>query len=150
MKSTLKILHIIGLSIFLGSIVTYIFFSTLIQADDNLAMALNRQWVATSTYYLTICALWIIGLTGILMSRVPKTYWLWAKLFGFITIAINTHLFIYPAILESNNSLGINNDLFQTSMQQEAIFGAINIIIIIFLIAIAIVKPRFKKTNKSI
>lgn len=145
MKSLLKILHLLGLSIFLGSIATYIFFGTLIQADDKLAMELNREWVVKSTYYLTITSLWITGLTGVLMSRVPKKPWLWAKLFGFIAIGINTHLFIYPAILKSKSSLGIHNDIFQNAMQQEAVFGAINIIIIVSMVSIATIKPKFSK-----
>lgn len=147
MKSGLKILHLISLSIFIGSIASYIFFGALIPENDALAMKLNREWVATSTFYLTIVSLWVTGLTGILMSGKPKAPWLWAKLIGFICIVVNTHLFIYPAIIESKTSLGINNDAFQSAMQQEAIFGAINILIIVCMVTIAVLKPRF--SNKS-
>lgn len=145
MKSMLKILHLASLSVFVGSIATYIFFGALIPENSELAMELNREWVATSTFYLTIISMWITGLTGILMSGKPKKLWLWAKLTGFIGIGINTHLFIYPAIVESKSSLGINNDVFQSAMQQEAIFGAVNIILILSMISIAVLKPTFSK-----
>lgn len=147
MKSLLKVIHLISLSIFIGSIATYIFLGILIPNDSELAMELNREWVAKSTLYLTIVSLWITGLTGILMSGKPKELWLWGKVIGFICISVNTHLFIYPAIIESKSSLGINNDVFQNAMQQEAIFGAVNIIIILFLVIIAVLKPKFLKKS---
>ena len=147
MKSLLKVVHLVSLSIFIGSIATYIFFGTLIPAGSEMAMELNREWIAKSTLYLTIGSIWSTGLTGILMSGKPKELWLWGKVLGFICIAVNTHLFIYPAIIESKSSLGTNSDVFQSAMQQEAIFGAVNIIIILFMVFIAVLKPAFSKKS---
>jgi hypothetical protein len=147
MKKLLKILHLISLSVFVGSIATYIFLGALVPENNELAMELNRQWVATSTLYLTITSIWVTGLTGILLSGKPNKPWLWAKLTGFIGIGINTHLFIYPAIVESKSFLGINNDAFQSAMQQEAIFGAVNIILILFMVSIAVLKPKFSRNS---
>jgi len=143
MKTSLKILHIISLSIFLGSIATYIFLGSLISENQTVALELNRQWVASSTGYLTIPAMWLTGLTGLLMRRKSTARWLWAKLVGFIFIVLNTHVFIYPAILTSVTSVGENSIQFNEAMQQEAAFGAINLLLIITLIAIASIKPKF-------
>ena len=145
MKKLLKILHLTSLSIFVGSIATYIFIGALVPENNEMAMELNRRWIATSTWYLTITSMWVTGLTGILMSGKPKKPWLWAKLAGFIGIGINTHLFIYPAIMKSKSSLGTDSDAFQSAMLQEAIFGAVNIVLILFMISIAVLKPKFSK-----
>ena len=127
MKSLLKVIHLLSISVFIGSIATYVFIGALVPDNNALAMELNRIWVAKSTLYLTITSIWVAGLTGILMSGKPKQPWLWGKLLGFVGIAVNTHLFVYPAIIASRSTLSVKGEAFQNAMQQEAIFGAINI-----------------------
>ncbi len=141
MKKLLKTLHFIGLAIFFGSIAAYIFFGSQIPKNDLAALTLNRQWVASATAYLTIPAMWLVGLTGLLMSGKPKRRWLWIKLVTFAVIALNTHLFIFPAILASLSFVGGNPDLFSAAMQREAGFGALNVLLILTLIGIATFKP---------
>ncbi|NIY83005.1 hypothetical protein [Vibrio hepatarius] len=145
MKSILKVIHLLSFAVFLGSISTYIFFGEIIAKDDLVAMGFNRDWVSTGTAYLTIGSMWITGITGMLMSGVPKKRWLWAKVFGFILIVLNTYIFIYPAIVLSRTALNDNSELFQSAMLQEAIFGAVNLLLIIILVAVATLKPKLRR-----
>lgn len=145
MKSILKVIHLLSFAVFLGSISTYIFFGEIIAKDNLVAMGFNRDWVSTGTAYLTISSMWITGITGILMSGIPKKRWMWAKVIGFILIALNTYIFIYPAIILSRTTLNNNFEIFQSAMLQEAIFGALNLLLIIILVSIAAIKPKLSK-----
>lgn len=147
MKSIFKIIHLLSVSIFIGSIATYVFFGALVPNNNEVAMMLNREWVSTSTTYLTIVAMWVAGISGILMSGKPKSRWLWVKLVGFVMVALNTHLFISPAITTSLEALGNNDDLFKTATLQEAIFGAINLLMLIALVSVAVVKPKLSRAK---
>ncbi|MEH6631127.1 MAG: hypothetical protein V7776_09880 [Halopseudomonas aestusnigri] len=154
MKYLLKILHLISLSIFFGSIATFIFLGEIIPPDDLSALKISRELVASGTAYLTLPALFATGLTGILMSGKPKSRWLWSKVVGFILIALNTTAFIYPAIETSllhmdSHTNGSSSGAFTAAMQQEAIFGGLNLLLIFSLIAIATIKPSFKRRNKA-
>jgi len=142
MKNSLKAIHIIAITIFFGSIATYIYLGILVPENYPEALALNRQWIAACTGTLTIPALWITGFTGILLSGKPQNRWLWAKLIGFGIAAFNTQVFIYPAILKSVATVESNPTEFQSAMQQEALFGAINVLLILLLIGFAIAKPK--------
>ncbi len=154
MRYSLKILHLISLSIFFGSIATFIFLGEIIPPDDLSALRISRELVASGTAYLTLPALFATGLTGVLMSGKPNTRWLWSKVIGFILIALNTIAFIYPAIEASllhigTHTNGSGSDEFTAAMQQEAIFGGLNLLLIFSLIAIATIKPSFKRKNKT-
>ena len=142
MKKLFKILHIISITVFFGSIATYILFGELITPNDTQAWELNRLLVAKGTLYLTLPAMWIAGISGLLMSGRPKTRWLWLKLGGFLVAAINTHVFVYPAIMTSLGAVNNNETLFQSAMLDEAVFGAVNVVLIITLVVVAVVKPK--------
>ena len=72
MKSIFKIVHVIALSIFLGTIISYILIGVL-SGENNLSF--SRGVVLTGTQYLTIPALWIIGFSGIMLSKKSFQGW---------------------------------------------------------------------------
>ena len=153
MRYFLKTLHLISLSIFLGSITTFIFIGEAIPTGDIVALQTSRDLVASGTTFLTLPAFFVTGLTGILMSKKPKSRWLWAKLIGFILLAVNFIAFIYPAIEASvfylgDPAFGSSSVEYISAMQREAIFGGVNLILILSLIAIAAIKPSFKRKKK--
>ena len=147
MRYLLKVLHLLSLAIFFGSIVTYIFMGELVSGEGIASLKVSRELTASGTLYLTLPALFLTGLTGVLMSGKPNTRWLWSKVIGFILIAVNTKAFIYPAIEASVLNFD-KPEAYSTAMQQEVIFGGINLFLILSLIAIAVIKPRFKRKSK--
>ncbi|UXI03685.1 hypothetical protein [Photobacterium sp. TY1-4] len=145
LRSILKTIHLVSLCIFLGSIATYIFLGELVPESNQMALALNRQWVLQSTTYLTIIAMCITGLTGVLLSGIPRARWIQIKLIGFVGILLNTFFFVYPAIQSSVELLGKDEQGFEAALMNEAIFGGVNILLILILIVIAIRKPKFSR-----
>lgn len=147
MRALIKTIHLVSLCVFFGSIATYIFLGAITPEGDPQALALSREWVLTSTTYLTVISMCITGLTGLLLSGKPQRFWVWTKLLGFTVICLNTYFFVYPAIVESNLTLGIDEIKFQAALQNEAIFGAINIILILLLIVVAVTKPKLSREH---
>ena len=148
MRTFLKTLHLLGFVGFLGSIVTFIVLGQLLPEKQGLALRFNREWVAACTSYLTIPSLWLAGLSGIAMSGIPKVKWLWLKLFGFAAITANTYLLVNPAIKSSLKYMDTGGEPLTSALQHEAIFGGVNLILILLLIIIAIVKPQWGKRNE--
>ncbi|MBU2713439.1 hypothetical protein [Zooshikella harenae] len=150
MRSLVKTIHLIALAVFLGSIITYIFAGVFIPEGNAHALTLNRQFVFTGTKLLTIPAMLVTGITGLLLMGKPNQRWLWVKLIGFVVIALNTYLFIYPAIDDSVAFLSENKiELFDGALMKEAIFGALNILLIIALVFVATKKPSFFANRKA-
>ncbi len=149
MRTLLKTIHLTSIAVFFGSIATYIFLGMLVPEGDNQAMQLNRQWVTEGTGLLTLPALWLAGISGILLSGKPKATWIWLKAGGFTVITLNAYLFVYPAIKLSLESVNGPIEVFDSATMQEAIFGAFNVIMALLLTAIAIKKP-FRRRQTTI
>ncbi|GGY11280.1 hypothetical protein [Paludibacterium paludis] len=142
MKTLLKTLHFVGLSLFLGSIVAYIVAGAV--AESREALAFSRNFVLAGTLYVTIPAMWVVGLTGMVMSGLPRTAWQKAKGIGFVLVALNTHIFIFPAIRESVDFLRIGNQaMFEHAAMTEAVAGLVNILLILALIVTGVNKRLF-------
>ena len=138
MKSIFKIVHVIALSIFLGTIISYILIGIL-SGENNLSF--SRGVVLTGTQYLTIPALWIVGFSGIMLSKKSFQGWKRAKIFGFLLIMFNTHFFILPAIEDSIKYLNLGNlTALDNALFVEAISGSINLLLIVLMIIIAVTK----------
>ena len=142
MKNLMKIVHLISLCVFFGSIVTYVFLGLITPETDMHALALNREWVLKSTTYLTGVAMCTTGFTGLVLSGKPKSFWVWAKLFSFMLICLNTYFFVYPAIVTSTLALGTDELKFLEALEYEAVFGAFNIVLILMSIVFAVSKPK--------
>ena len=138
MKSIFKIVHVIALSIFLGTIISYILIGIL-SGENNLSF--SRGVVLTGTQYLTIPALWIVGFSGIMLSKKSFQGWKRAKIFGFLLIMFNTHFFILPAIEDSIKYLNLGDlTASDNALFVEAISGSINLLLIVLMIIIAVTK----------
>lgn len=148
MKKALKVIHLIAVSCFLGSIVTYIVFGAL-AGKDPVALHFNRAWVSSSTIYLTISAMWVAGITGLLMSGIPRANWLRAKLLGFVVILVNTYFLVSPAITQSLQYVDVGGDQFASAVRQEAVFGGVNLVLIVLLIALSVAKPFGRKQPRT-
>lgn len=149
MKKTLKVIHLVAVSCFLGSIVTYIMFGIL-AGKEPVALHFNRVWVNSSTTYLTISAMWVAGITGLLMSGIPRANWLKAKLLGFVVIVANTYMLVGPAVTQSLQHVDAGGDKFASAVRQEAIFGGVNLVLIVLLITLSVAKPFGRKQRSAV
>ncbi|GLT19123.1 hypothetical protein GCM10007938_29050 [Vibrio zhanjiangensis] len=138
MKSIFKIVHVIALSVFLGTIISYVLIGIL-SGENNFSF--SRDVVLTGTQYLTIPALWIVGFSGIMLSKKSFQGWKKAKIFGFLLIMFNTHFVILPAIKDSIESLNLGDLIaLDNALFVEAIAGSINLLLIVLTIIVAVTK----------
>lgn len=149
MKKALKVIHLVAVSCFLGSIVTYIMFGIL-AGKEPVALHFNRIWVSSSTTYLTISAMWGAGMTGLLMSGIPRANWLKAKLLGFVVIVANTYMLVGPAVTQSLQYVDAGGDKFASAVRQEAIFGGVNLVLIVLLVTLSVAKPFGRKQRSAV
>ncbi|WP_437318283.1 DUF2269 family protein [Sorangium sp. So ce385] len=149
MRSTLKLVHFIGLSAFLGSIAVYIVVSSVCLPGDLAALATGRALIRTGTLFITVPGLWALLVSGAaLAARLPAApRWLKLKLGLVALIALNTHLAIVPAT-------GRALDLAQASVRAQALdpayraayltesgCGAVNVLLFLAVIALSVFRP---------
>ena len=97
----LKLAHFGGLVIFLGSILTFIVISSLIEGASLENIAFGRKIISTGTNVLTLPGMWVLAITGVWMGY--KRYGLKQRFFQIklllvSLVVLNTYLFIEPAV----------------------------------------------------
>src|SRR5512135_1259178 len=100
MLRALKLAHIVGLVIFLGSILTFIVISALIENSSLENIAFGRRIISTGTSVLTLPGLWLIAVTGLCRGYLLygwKNRFSQIKLLLVTLIILNAYLFIVPA-----------------------------------------------------
>ncbi|MDH5391798.1 MAG: DUF2269 family protein [Gammaproteobacteria bacterium] len=150
LRNGLKVLHILGLVVFLGSIITFIIASELSNESDLAGLVFARELISTGTLIITIPSMWLVIVTGtgmaIISARLKQT-WVRIKFVVSIIIAINAHAFVMSAVKEATllakTSLqkGIIHVDYLQAYTEESMFGAINVLLILSLIIIAVFKP---------
>ena len=155
MYKSIKVIHIMGVVMFFGSILGHAIAGIVSSVSEN-PQVLNtvREVIQTETYFLTIPGLVLFVLTGIAMlfaGKLPlKTHrWLIVHLSLGALVGLNALLFLVPVgqeILEATQNAirggGTKEHLHQLE-NREAIFGAINIFACVILVTIAVIKPKF-------
>lgn len=150
LRNSLKVLHILGLVFFLGSIITFIIASELSNESDLVGLVFARELISTGTLIITIPGMWLVIVTGIGMAIISarlKQTWVRIKFVVSIIIALNAHAFIMNAVTEAtllaNKSLlkGVIHIDYLQAYTEESIFGAINVLLILSLIIVAVFKP---------
>lgn len=64
----LKLVHFGGLVIFLGSILTFIVISALIESASLEKIAFGRRIISTGTNVLTLSGMWVLAIAGVWMG----------------------------------------------------------------------------------
>ena len=140
MHKGLKLAHILGIVIFLGSIFTFITISALIESASLENIAFGRKIISNGTNILTLPGIWILAITGTLMGY--KRYGLRHRFFQIkltlITlILINAYFFIVPAVSSATEiairsiSAGQLLPEYNDAYMKESLFGAANVILAI-------------------
>lgn len=134
----LKLAHFGGLVIFLGSILTFIVISALIEGASLDNIAFGRKIISTGTNLLTLPGMWVLAITGMWMGYQRygiKQRFFQIKLLLITLIVVNAHLFIAPAVASATElatrSLAQGRLLpeYQAAYLQESIFGAVNVLL---------------------
>ena len=111
MIRVLRLLHFLGLVIFLGSIITFTIVSVLIEEASLENIAFGRKIISTGTNVLTLPGIWILAITGIWMSY--KNYGIEHKFFQtkfllIMLIIINAYFLVAPSVT-SATEIAINS-----------------------------------------
>ena len=157
MKNTTRLLHLIGLVMFLGSILPFIAMNAFVGAStDALLIFHQRQFVSVVTWSLTVPGMWILVIAGGMTAfagkyRLVEYRWLAAKLVLAILILINGTFFIAPLVDQVTSiaeQSAVQGQLLPTYLPlkaKEDIFGMANFLMILIAIFLAIFKPGFRR-----
>jgi hypothetical protein len=98
MRSTLKLLHLIGMAGFLGSLGACLVLATYGAKGDANAIAFMQAGLAYDVRHLTLPSLWVIVATGLVLTALQKQLaaWVYVKIaIGLVVLFLA--LFVGPA-----------------------------------------------------
>jgi predicted integral membrane protein DUF2269 len=101
MRKLMKLLHYIGLIIFLGSILSYILISALAKGSTPANLVFALQVINAGVKFLTVPELLVVIVTGVILTVTHygffRARWLNIKHTLIVIIAVNTFVFILLA-----------------------------------------------------
>jgi hypothetical protein len=159
MYKTAKVLHFVGLAMFLGSILGHITIGFVPGAKDQTqAMLFGRQAIEIATWSLTVPGLALLALTGLFMTvygrlGFGRRRWLTVHQIIGAVILLNAAFVLVPVggdLLDVVSEIDRGNqsmDVFNALKTREAIFGAVNVLLALFNIFIATLKPRLGQSR---
>lgn len=150
----LRGLHIIALCIFVGSIPSHIILGILAQfAQDGAAFAVYHQAKYILTSGLTGSGIGLTLLTGLMLGlsnrRVFKMRWFQIKLALVLLVVLNGAVILTPIAQEMKElavaavGTGSLSSQFHVAETKETIAGAVNLLSLLFIIFLAVFKPKF-------
>lgn len=158
MHRMLKFFHYLGMTMFLGSIFTYLLISAVVQDKGLVELVFARVLISKGTAYLTIPGMWVAAATGVVMaSRKYGLFaqsWITVKTLAMLVIVLNAHFIVGPAVEKAlaaaRESLasGAVVEWYKTAYIQESVFGAINVLLAVLSMAAGIWKFRRKEGEK--
>ena len=154
MFRVLKLAHLGGLIMVLGSISTFLVISTLVEGASLEKIAFGRKIISTGTNLLTIPGIWVLAITGVCMGY--KRYRLKKRFFQLklllITLAfINGYFFVLPLVTSATEiavrslAQGQLFPEYKTAYIEESTFGTVNILIMVAAAVIGIWKVGVNK-----
>ncbi|MBB4196343.1 hypothetical protein CCR94_13420 [Rhodoblastus sphagnicola] len=143
-----KFLHLLGLTLFLGSIFGHIVAGVLAGAPGDPAFVAARAEIVHATRLLTLPGLGLLIASGAGMLAAArlsplKIGWLAAHVGGAALIVINTAAFIVPAGIRALAlaKAGDYGEALGGALLTEDGFGAANVALALALIALGLYKP---------
>lgn len=154
MYKLLKMLHLLGLVLFLGSVFGHIVAGEFADFPGTLSFALARQHISDATRVLTLPGLVLAVITGIGMAlaarstRRPGWFWLHAGLAS--VVLLNTTLVVVPtgnrvlALVRDlpQNPVAGSIDVIRSALHVEGLFGLANVLLALAVIAVGVSRPR--------
>lgn len=156
MRKLMKLLHYLGLVLFLGSILSYILISALAKGSTLANLVFALQVINAGVKFLTLPGLLVMIVTGIILTThygFFRTRWLNIKHVLIVIIAVNTFAFILPAetdalrFAQASLDKGTLLPEYIAASARSALAGGINVV----LIGLAMVAAvwRFQKRHES-
>lgn len=133
-----RLIHYVGLVIFLGSILTFVVISALIEGASLENVVFGRKIISTGTNVLTLPGLWVLAVTGVWLGWVRygvRQRFFQIKLLLVTLVIINAHVFIAPAVASATEiavaSLAQGKLLpgYEVAYMKESIYGAVNVLL---------------------
>lgn len=154
-----KTIHIIGVAMFLGSIFAHIAAGMAPEVTTNpAAMLFARQTIATATLYVTLPGLAIAVVSGLFMTHYGKfglfrERWLTLHQLAALVMVANALVMLVPigrAAVEAAAAVAAGNtaEALAALMAKEHVFGAINIVLAVAAVLLAVGKPNLGQSSR--
>jgi hypothetical protein len=148
MSRFFKFLHLLGLTLFLGSIFGHIVAGALAGAPGGPAFLAARAQIVEATRLLTLPGLGLLLVSGAAMLAAARMSplradWLTAHVAGAAVVAVNSLLFVCPAGRQALalTRAGEYGEALSRAILAEDGFGAVNVALALALIALGLYKP---------
>ncbi len=151
----LKLAHFGGLAIFLGSILTFIVISALIENASLENIAFGRKIISTDTSVLTLPGMWVLAISGIWMGYQRygfKQRFFQIKVLLISLVILNAYFFVVPAVNTATEiairSLAEGQLLsgYKAAYMRESMFGAVNVLLTVTAAVVGVWKIGTKNS----
>jgi hypothetical protein len=139
MRKVLQFIHLIGLVLFLGSILTFVVASSVPAAGDVASLVVARRVISAGTNALTLPGLGLLIASGIGLTwgrlRLRDHRWLQVMVIATGLIALNGLLFVLPAVrsasalIEESRALGTLTEAYTRAYVLESSAGGVNVLL---------------------
>lgn len=160
MMRTAKALHLIGLAMFLGSILGHITVGLIPSvAEDPAALLFARQAIEIATWALTVPGLALLVATGLFMTLrgrfgVFRIRWLTLHQAIAGLIVLNVALVLVPTgaeLLATATAIAdgeAGREAVAAGEAREAAFGAVNVVLALATVFLAVLKPKLGQAHR--
>lgn len=156
MSRVLKLIHLGGFVVSLGSIFTFIVISAVMEGASLGDIAFGRTIISTGTSVLALPGMWVLAVSGVWMGY--KRYGLKQRFFQLklllvILVMINGYFFVIPLVTLATElavqSLAQGQLLpaYKSLYMQESTVGTLNIVLIIAAAVVGVWRAGAKPTN---
>jgi hypothetical protein len=162
MYPMLKVCHLIGLTLFLGSILGHVAASAAAGQPGSTGFLYMQEQIAFATRVLTLPGLLLTVASGIALAKLSRqsplrARWLAAKVVLTAAIVINSVAFVAPAgarLLSGTAALSRGEPVALAQIvadhKVETVAGAANIVMILAIVLLGVIKPRLALSRRRI
>ena len=151
MHRALKIVHLIGLALFLGSIFGHVVAAVLGGPPGSPGFLPARAEIVAATRALTLPGLGLAVLSGLGMAIVSpglrRQRWLWLHAGLALLVVVSSLALLAPAgrrALAAAEGLGAGAPDLASALLVERVAGGVNIVLAIALLVVGVIKPALR------
>jgi hypothetical protein len=147
----MKLVHLFGFVLFLGSIIAFVVVSSLTQNANITDIAFGRRIISTGTSVLTLPGIWMLAISGLWIGLEKygiKYRSVQFKLLLVLVIISNAYIFIVPAAaaatqlaVQSTTQGQLLSD-YPKAYLKESICGGVNVLLGIVAAIVGVWKMR--------
>jgi hypothetical protein len=155
MYKSLKILHLVGLSLFLGSVFGHVVASAVGGEIGGAEFLFARKIISVATWALTLPGLALSICTGVALAALSpaRRPWMYAHAGFAIAIALIAAFVLVPAGMEALRGVDLSGSGptladVEAALMRERIAGAVNILLALCVVAIGVIKPVMNRRSR--